>query len=481
MVANVVELSSSKREIQHLNQVLSTQKQAFRENPMPSLNERLDNLKRLKTMVLKYETEICDAINSDFSSRSKDETLIAEIMSVVSGINYCMKNLKKWMKPEKRHVNILFQPASAKVVYQPKGVVGIVVPWNYPVFLALGPLCFALAAGNRAMVKMSEYTPKTSALMSKLIAETFDESLVTVITGEADVAQEFTKQPFDHILFTGSTLVGGHVMRAAAENLTPVTLELGGKSPAIIAPDVPMHDAVDRICFGKSFNAGQTCVAPDYVLCPSDKVNEFVDYYKETFARLYPSIKSNHDYTAIVDDRQLQRLKSWIEDARSKGAEVIEINPANEDMTTGTRKLPLHIILNPTDDMTVMQEEIFGPILPVVTYNSMNEAINFVNDRPRPLALYYFGYNSEEQDHVLAKTHAGGVCLNDAIMHVALDDLPFGGIGPSGMGAYHGHEGFLTFSHAKSVLSKPRLNSGKLAYAPYGKIIHKMIYKFFIR
>lgn len=481
MVANVVALSESKREIQNLNQVLNAQKQAFRENPMPSLNERLANLKRLKAMVLKYENEICDAINADFSSRSKDETLIAEIMSVVSGINYCMKNLKRWMKPEKRHVNLLFQPASAKVVYQPKGVVGIVVPWNYPVFLALGPLCFALAAGNRAMVKMSEYTPRTSALIDKIISETFDASLVSVITGEADVAQEFTKKPFDHILFTGSTIVGSHVMRAASENLTPVTLELGGKSPAIIAPDAPMHDAVDRVCFGKSFNAGQTCVAPDYVLCPTDKVEEFVDYYKETFARLYPSIKDNHDYTAIIDDRQYQRLTTWIEDARSKGAKIIEINPANEDLNTGTRKLPLHIVLNPTPDMTIMQEEIFGPILPVMTYNSMNEAINFINDRPRPLALYYFGYNVEEQEHVLAKTHAGGVCLNDAIMHVALDDLPFGGIGPSGMGAYHGHEGFLTFSHAKSVLSKPRLNSGKLAYAPYGKMIHKMIYKLFIR
>jgi coniferyl-aldehyde dehydrogenase len=481
MVANVIALSESKREIQNLSQVLSAQQKAFRENPMPSLNERLSNLKRLKAMVLKYEDEICDAINADFSSRSKDETLIAEIMSVVSGINYCMKNLKKWMKPEKRHVNLLFQPASAKVVYQPKGVVGIVVPWNYPIFLALGPLCFALAAGNRAMIKMSEYTPRTSALLNKIVSETFDETLVSVITGEADVAQAFTKKPFDHLLFTGSTMVGSHVMRAAAENLTPVTLELGGKSPAIIAPDVPMHDAVDRICFGKSFNAGQTCVAPDYVLCPSDKLNEFVDYYKETFARLYPSIKDNADYTAIVDDRQYQRLKSWIEDARSKGAEIIEINPAKEDLSTGTRKLPLHMVLNPTPDMTIMQEEIFGPILPVVTYHSMNEAISFVNDRPRPLALYYFGYNAEEQEHVLAKTHAGGVCLNDAIMHVALDDLPFGGIGPSGMGAYHGHEGFLTFSHAKSVLSKPRLNSGKLAYAPYGKMIHKMIYKFFIR
>ena len=242
-----------------------------------------------------------------------------------------------------------------------------------------------------------------------------------------------------------------------------------------------MHDAVDRICFGKSFNAGQTCVAPDYVLCPSDKVDAFVDSYRDTFARLYPSIKENEDYTAIIDDRQYQRLRSWIEDARAKGAEIIEINPANENLQSGTRKLPLHIILNPTDDMTVMQEEIFGPILPVITYNSMNEAIGHINDRPRPLALYYFGYSQKEKEHVLTKTHAGGVCLNDAIMHVALDDLPFGGIGPSGMGAYHGHEGFLTFSHAKSVLSKPRFNSGKLAYAPYGKIIHKMIYKFFIR
>jgi coniferyl-aldehyde dehydrogenase len=481
MVANVVELSDAKREIQAMNQTLSTQKQAFRQNPMPSADERIENLKRLKAAILSYEVDICDAINKDFGSRSKDETLIAEVMSSISGINYCMKNVRKWMRPSKRHVSVLFKPASAKVMYQPKGVVGIIVPWNYPVFLAFGPLTFALAAGNRAMVKMSEFTPHTSALVKQIIEETFDPSLVSVVTGEAEVAVEFSKKPFDHMLFTGSTSVGRHVMHAAADNLMPVTLELGGKSPAIVAPDAPMDDAVDRICFGKSMNAGQTCVAPDYILCPHDQIADFVDEYRDTFARLYPNIKENDDYTAVIDDRQYQRLQGMIQDARDKGAEIYEINPANENMTQGTRKMPLHIVLNATDDMQVLQEEIFGPILPVVGYSNMTDAINYINDRPRPLALYYFGYNTEEQEYVMEKTHAGGVCLNDAIMHVACDDVPFGGIGPSGMGAYHGHEGFLTFSHAKSVFNRPKLNSGKLAYAPYGKLIHKLIYKFFIR
>jgi len=302
-----------------------------------------------------------------------------------------------------------------------------------------------------------------------------------VITGEADVAADFSQRPFDHLLFTGSTSVGKLVMRAAAENLTPVTLELGGKSPAIVSPDVPMEDAAQRIAFGKAFNAGQTCVAPDYVLCPADRVQAFVDEFRARFAEMYPSLRDNDDYTAIINERQYDRLQGYLEDARSKGAELVEINPANEDMKEGTRKIPLTLVLKTTPDMKVMQDEIFGPILPVISYSGLDEAIHYINERPRPLALYFFGYDKTQQQHVVDNTHSGGMCINDALMHVAQDDLPFGGIGDSGMGHYHGREGFLTFSHHRAIFTKQKFNSGKYVYAPHGTAAHRMVYKFFIR
>lgn len=482
MVAEVViQITESKKHIQQLNRAFSAQKSAFNANPCPTLEERKDNLKRLKRTLLEHKDELLSTINEDFNGRSHDESILAELMPSVQGINYTLKHLSKWMKPSKRAVELLFQPASNTVYYHPLGVVGIIVPWNYPLYLAVGPLTAALAAGNRVMIKMSEYTPKTSALFEKLMSETFPENLVSVINGDADVAVEFSRKKFNHLLFTGSTSVGRHVMRAAAENLTPVTLELGGKSPAIISADVPMDDAAERLAFGKAFNAGQTCVAPDYVLCPADRLDHFVEAFQRNFGKQFASLKSNTDFTSIIDERQYKRLQKYVDDARAKGATIVEVNPANENMREGTRKMPIHLILNPTDNMLVMQEEIFGPILPVVTYHHLDDALNFINERPNPLALYYFGYDKKAQKYVLENTHSGGACINDTLMHVAQDDMPFGGVGDSGMGHYHGYEGFLTFTNHKSVFSKQKLNSGKVVYAPYNTLLHKLIYSLFVR
>ena len=481
MVADVLKITESKKEIQHLSRAFKSQQKAFQHNTMPSLETRKEALLRLKRALLENQERFIESINADFSSRSRDETLLAEFMPAIQGINYALQNLKTWMKPSVRHASILFRPADNRIVYQPKGVVGVIVPWNYPLNLAVGPLTAALAAGNRVMIKMSEYTPKTSRLFQEMIANTFTEDLVCVINGEADVAAEFTRLPFNHLLFTGSTTVGKLVMKAAAENLTPVTLELGGKSPAIVSEDVPLKDAAERIAFGKAFNAGQTCIAPDYVLCPQNRLDAFVDEFRAQFQKLYPSLKDNPDYTAIINDRQLQRLRSYLSDAEAKGATIIPMNPANEDFSRGTRKLPLHLVLGATADMKVMQDEIFGPILPIIPYGTEDEAIRFINNRPSPLALYYFGYQKRAQKRILEKTHAGGVCVNDTLVHFAQDDMPFGGVGESGMGHYHGEEGFHAFSHAKSVHTKGRFNSGKMIFPPHGTVLHQLVYKLFIR
>ncbi len=397
-------------------------------------------------------------------------------MPSLHGIDYASKRLKRWMKPSRRSVNLVFQPARSKVVYQPLGVVGIIVPWNYPLFLAISPLTGALAAGNRVMIKMSEATPRTSQLLKDLIARVFPEDLVTVVLGEAEVGAAFSRLPFDHLLFTGATSIGRHVMRAAADNLTPVTLELGGKSPAIVSRDVPLKDAAQRIAFGKSLNAGQTCIAPDYVLVPRERVDDFVKAFREAMLSFYPTLEDNPDYTAIINERHFERLQGYLEDAVSKGAREVRLYEAGQG-----RRMPLAILLDVSDEMTVMQEEIFGPLVPVVPYERLEEAFDYVNDRPRPLALYYFGYDRHEQERVLHETHAGGVCINDTLLHAAQEDLPFGGVGPSGMGRYHGQEGFLTFSNAKGVFVKQRFNAAAMIYPPYGKTLQKLIRKAFVR
>ena len=476
MPAEIACQQESEQAFNELEQLFNNQRKAFAANPMPLAGQRLQWLKTLRTLLSDERQALVDAINSDFSHRSADETLLAELMPSLLGIQYASKHLKKWMKPSRRHVGMAFQPASAKVIYQPLGVVGVIVPWNYPLFLAIGPLVGALSAGNRVMLKLSESTPTTGQLLKRLFAQVFPEDLVTVVLGEAEVGMAFSKLPFDHLLFTGASSVGKHVMRAAAENLTPVTLELGGKSPAIVSHDVPLEDAAERIAFGKTLNAGQTCVAPDYVLVPEDRVDGFVDAYRKAVQKFYPTLIDNPDYTAIINDRQLARLNRYLDDASSKGARVIPLFEQGQG-----RRMPFSLLLNVSDDMTVMQDEIFGPLLPIIPYSRIDQAFAYINQRPRPLALYYFGYNKAEQQRVLEQTHSGGVCLNDTLMHVAQDDMPFGGVGPSGMGHYHGHEGFLTFSKAKGVFIKQRFNAARLIYPPYGKAIQRLVYKLFIR
>jgi len=459
-----------------LERLLALQRKAFSANPMPTAGQRLQWLDTLRTLLSDEKQALIKAISADFSNRSADETLLAELMPGLAAIKDASKHLKKWMKPSRRKVGLAFQPASARVVYQPLGVVGVIAPWNYPLLLTIGPLVGALAAGNRVMLKLSEATPATGELLKRLFAQAFPEDLIAVVLGDAEVGMAFSRLRFDHLLFTGSTSIGRHVMRAAAENLTPVTLELGGKSPAIVSQDVPLKDAAERIAFGKTMNAGQTCVAPDYVLVPEDRIDGFVEAYKQAVLGFYPTLADNPDYTAIINDRQQARLNDYLEDASSKGARVISLFAQGQG-----RRMPFSLLLNVSDDMQVMQDEIFGPLLPVVPYTRIEQAFDYINQRPRPLALYYFGYDKAEQQRVLEQTHSGGVCVNDTLLHVAQDDLPFGGIGPSGMGQYHGHEGFLTFSKAKGVFVKQRFNGARVIYPPYGKAIQRLIYKLFIR
>lgn len=457
---------------------LDLQRRAARAEPMPSAAQRIAWLKALKKALIDNQQALIEAISADFAGRASEETQLAEMMPSIGGINHAIRSVKRWMRTSYRNPGLQFLPSVAKVIYQPLGVVGIVVPWNYPVFLAAGPLASALAAGNRAMVKMSEYTPRTSELFADIIARHFTPDTITVVNGDAQIAAEFTRLPFDHLIFTGSTSVGRHVMAACAPNLTPVTLELGGKSPVIIDSDAPMKLAAERICFGKSMNAGQTCVAPDYILVPAARIQEFVSAYRDAFTHAYGNLHNNSQYTSIVDERQRNRLQQWLEDASAKGAEIIALA---QDPNDGSRRMAPRLLLNCNDKMTVMQQEIFGPLMPVVPYDTLDQALDYVNERPRPLALYYFGMSGHNQRKVLTHTHSGGVCINDTLMHVAVDDIPFGGVGPSGMGHYHGREGFLTLSKAKGVFSKGRLNSSKLVYPPYKTPILKALFGLFIR
>ncbi|WP_313035342.1 coniferyl aldehyde dehydrogenase [Acinetobacter sp.] len=460
-----------------LQQVFELQKQAFKAQTYPGFEQRKQHLQTLYQMVAQHQDEIAAAISHDFSNRSSDETRLFEVMTSLNGIKHSLKHLRKWMKPSKREVGILFQPASGYVMYQPLGVIGVIVPWNYPLFLAIGPLAQALAAGNNVMLKMSEYTPTFSELFKKLIAENFAQSHVNVITGDAQTAQKFTQLPFDHLLFTGATAIAPHVLHAAADHLTPVTLELGGKSPAIVAQDADLKESARRIAFGKTMNAGQTCVAPDYALVHRSQQDEFIKAYFEVIQQFYPdSIADNPDYTAIVNERQFARLQHYLMDAQQKGAQLIQIEAEAEG-----RRMPHAVVTDVNDDMQLMQNEIFGPILPIVCYEHINDAIAYINARERPLALYYFGYKKAEQQKVLHETHSGGVCLNETLMTAGMEDMPFGGVGASGMGHYHGHEGFKTFSHAKSVFVRPKFSLMKLIYPPYGTWIQQLIYRLFIR
>ena len=448
---------------------------AHRADPAPSYEQRIAWLDTLIRLVADNRQAIADAINADFGSRSYHETQIAEVFTLITGIRYIKKHLRSWMKPEGRHVMLAMLPGRAKVMYQPLGVVGVISPWNYPFQLAISPVATALAAGNRVLLKPSEYTPRTSELLARVLGAAFTDDVLGVVTGGPEVGAEFSKLPFDHLLFTGSTAVGKVVMRAAAENLTPVTLELGGKSPALVHESYPIDKAAGRIAAGKWLNAGQTCIAPDYLLVPEAKVSQFVDALQKSVSRSYPTIAGNRDYTAVVNDKHYARLKGMVDDAVARGARKVEINPAGEQLDPENRKLAPTLLLDVADDMQVMREEIFGPVLPVVPYRTLDEALGYINARPRPLALYYFDHDSDRAKHVLERTISGGATINDTLMHFACDDLPFGGVGPSGLGAYHGREGFETFSHKKGVFLQSKLNAAASMGPPYAAKLDKLL------
>lgn len=449
---------------------LARQRAAFLRDGPPTPAARRADLKKLRAAVLARRTEIEHAIDADFGHRSRHETAMAEIMTLVQGIAYLSRNLRRFMAPERRHVALTFRFASARIEYQPLGVIGIIAPWNYPLGLALMPLATAIAAGNRAMIKPSELTPRTSDLLKRLLAETFPQEQVGVVTGDAAIAAAFSALPFDHILFTGSTPVGRAVMKAASANLVPVTLELGGKSPVIVARGHAHDRTAAEIAFGKLANAGQTCVAPDYVMVHADDREAFAAAYARAVEALYPAGPTSRDYTSIINERHFNRLRGLLDDARAKGARVFAVGARPESAESRPRTLAPTLVLQATDDMAVMQEEIFGPVLPVLTYRDLDEAIAYVNAHPRPLALYYFGADDADRRKVLSRTTSGNAGINSTLMHYAQDDLPFGGVGASGMGAYHGIEGFRSMSHAKGIYTQGRWNAASLLRAPFGRL-----------
>lgn len=458
---------------------LDQQKTAHIEDGAPSYETRIKWLDTAIDLLVTHNDALCEALSADFGHRSKDQSAFTDTVASLTALKTAKKNLKKWMKAEKRGIDFPFGLLGAKneIRYQPKGVVGLVAPWNFPVGMVFTPLAGILAAGNRVMIKPSEFTPETSELMRTLIEKYFDPMVAKVFTGGAEVGAEFTALAFDHIIFTGSTNVGRHVMRAAADNLTPVTLELGGKSPTVIGKSADMQKTANRIMHGKVLNAGQICVAPDWVLVPEGEEDNFVEASKTAVAAMFPDgMKHNDDYTSIINQRHYERLQGLVDDAREKGAKVVEINPADEDFTQQPhRKMAPQLILNPTDDMRVMQEEIFGPVMPIKTYKATNDAIAEINSRPKPLALYYFGEDTSEQEKVINNTTSGGVTVNDTIFHVAQESLPFGGVGPSGMGTYHGIEGFKTFSNAKSVHHQTGFELIKMLRPPYDKTFKNQV------
>ena len=445
----------------------------------PDYAQRMDDLARLREGFKRRLDELVRAMDADFGRRSRHESLLTDGMTVLHEIDLVRSRLRRWMRPQRRAVDWLFLPARAEIRYQALGVVGVIAPWNYPVNLALIPLVSALAAGNHVMLKPSEFTPRTSQAMAELLANLFPAERVTTVLGGADVAAAFAALPFDHLLFTGSTAVGKRVMAAAAPNLTPVTLELGGKSPAIIAPDYPLATAAARLGMGKLLNAGQTCIAPDYVLISPERRDAFVAALRAYVTQAYPALRDSADYTSIVNARQYERLAGLVEEARARGATVVTL-PDAAASDPARRVFAPTLVPDAPEDTRVMQEEIFGPILPIVAVKDVDAAIAYVNARPRPLALYHFDLDAARTRRVLDACVAGGVSVNDCILHNAQSELPFGGVGPAGMGHYHGHHGFLTFSKQMPVFRQSRLSSMALMRPPYGKLADFLV-KFLTR
>jgi len=455
----------------HLHALLSAQKNAYDSQGIPSLEHRLASLNDLFNILKTNQHAIAEAISKDFGHRAQQETQLAELFLCIDGIRYIRKHLKKWMRPQKRSTSIWLLGSGNRVIPQPLGVVGIVVPWNYPLFLCISPLIGALAAGNRCMIKMAANSRHLSQLLKGLFAEKFSADMLTIAHGAKGT--DFSALAFDHLIFTGSGDSGRQVMRAAANNLTPVTLELGGKSPTIIAADYSITKAADRLLFSKCLNAGQTCVAPDYVFVPEGKIDEFIAASKIIISGRYTNIESA-DYTSIIDDRAYLRLKNTLADAIDQGATATVLVP-NSQANDVTRKFPPTLLTQVKGTMRVMQEEIFGPLLPIMAYQHIDDVLGYINSKDRPLALYLFSNNKQLQDKVINKTRSGGVCLNDAALHVGQNDMPFGGAGESGMGQYHGTEGFMAMSKLRPIFKQARFSPLAMMYPPYGQKFNRII------
>jgi coniferyl-aldehyde dehydrogenase len=455
--------------------LFDAQRDAYAREPYPSLALRYDRLERLAVLIEEHEQEIVAAIGVDFGTRPTQETRLAELFVIAAGIRHARRNLSRWMAQQRVPTPVYLWPGRSRLLRQPLGVVGVISPWNYPVQLALLPVLAALAAGNTVMLKPSELTPKTSALLARMVAQHFAPDEFAVVTGGPDVGDAFSRLPFDHLFFTGSTAVGRKIALAAAANLTPVTLELGGKSPALIHADADLRAAAPRLATGKLLNAGQTCIAPDYALVPASRVDALAAAVRDSAASLYPSFRDNPDYSSIVNDAHYRRLTALIDDAVRKGARAVAVDPGGAAPDAPSRKLAPTVLVGVNDSMAIMKEEIFGPVLPIEAYDSLDQAIGKINARPRPLSLYMFGGDAAARRRVLERTAAGGVTIDDTLLHFSNENLPFGGIGASGIGAYHGERGFLTFSHQKAVFIQPRLSLTWLLRPPYGNRFERVL------
>ncbi len=458
-----------------LDTVLAAQRKAFNANPNSDWKSRKAKLETLRDLILGHEAEFAAAISADFGNRAVEETIIAEILVIKGGISHALKHTPKWMKSRKAPVALQYKPAKNVIIPQPLGVIGIISPWNYPLQLAVMPLIGAIGAGNRAMIKPSEYTPRLSQLLKDVLAKGFTDEEVFVATGGVEVASAFSSLQFDHLVFTGSTSVGRIVGKAAGANLVPVTLELGGKSPTIIDESANMNIAIGRIANGKLLNAGQTCVAPDYVLMPENKINAFSEALIKKAEEFYPTVAGNDDYTSIIADSHYARLQDLLEDAENKGAKIQTAGDDDKQQLAKERRVPLTVVTDTTPDMKIMQEEIFGPLLPVMASETLDDALSYVQSHDRPLALYWFGEDKAKRDKVLRQSISGGVSINETAWHVVQEDIPFGGVGPSGMGAYHGEHGFKSFSHMKGVFIQSKFSQGKNLFPPYTEKTHKML------
>ena len=457
-----------------LQSLFELQRAAFAQQPHSQWPERRDRLQRLRRLVSDNEEEIERTIDADFGGRPAIETQIAEVYPSLAEINGALRSGERWMKPERVWVSKWFLPARAEIQPRPLGVVGVIVPWNYPLYLAVGPMVGALVAGNRVLVKMSEFTPAFSALFRRLVEKYFAPEEAAVVTGDATVAQAFSELPFDHLLFTGSTAVGRRVMSAAAANLTPVTLELGGKSPVVVAPDYPVQRAATRILAGKLLNAGQTCIAPDYVLLPQEMIKPFVREARAQARRMYPAGLGNRDFCAVINQRHYERLTGYLDQAKEAGVRIETLFDGRARDNAAHRLAPA-LLIDPPAALDVMREEIFGPLLPLVPYERVEDAVARINAMPKPLALYWFDEDEKRTSWALHNTQAGGVCVNETLMHVAQEELPFGGVGPSGMGHYHGRHGFETFSKMTPVFVQSKLNGMGLFMPPYGSAVRRML------